>query len=127
MSTYFKAVDTSEGSVHVLTKTRWLGFIPMPHTSVMPQGAADLKRLGTFIKWTTRDATTLATLHEAIVRLVQQNGVSGLVEIGNSVKMTERVASTVGGDWRDIVKQAVRDGVAFPVPDEVLRYIKGFM
>jgi hypothetical protein len=78
-------------------------------------------------KWTTRDATTLATLHEAIVRLVQQNGVSGLVEIGNSVKMTERVASTVGGDWRDIVKQAVRDGVAFPVPDEVLRYIKGFM
>ena len=99
----------------------------MPHTSVMPQGAADLKRLGTFIKWTTKDATTLATLHEATVRLVQQNGVSGLAEIGKSVKMTERVASAVGGDWHDIVKQAARDGVAFPVPDEVLRYIKGFM
>jgi hypothetical protein len=127
MSTYFKALDTSEGLVHVLTKTRWLGFVPMPHTSVTPQGAADLKRLGTCIKWTTRDATTLATLHEAIVRLVQQNGVSGLAEIGSSVKMTERVASAVGGDWRDIVKQAARDGVAFPVPDEVLRYIKGFM
>ena len=127
MGTYFKAIDTSEGLVHVLTKTRWLGLIPMPHTSVMPQGAADLKRLGTFIKWTTKDATTLATLHEATVRLVQQNGVSGLAEIGKSVKMTERVASAVGGDWHDIVKQAARDGVAFPVPDEVLRYIKGFM
>jgi hypothetical protein len=127
VGTYFKAIDTSEGLVHVLTKTRWLGLIPMPHTSVMPQGAADLKRLGTFIKWTTKDATTLATLHEATVRLVQQNGVSGLAEIGKSVKMTERVASAVGGDWHDIVKQAARDGVAFPVPDEVLRYIKGFM
>jgi hypothetical protein len=126
MSTYFKALDTSEGLVHILTKTRWLGFIPMPHTSVMPQGAA-LKRLGTFIKWTTRDAAALASLHEAIVRLVRQNGVSSLVEIGNSVKMTERVASAVGGDWRDIVKQAAIAGVAFPVPDEVLRYIKGFM
>jgi hypothetical protein len=98
MSTYFKALDTSEGLVHVLTKSRWLGFIPMPHTSVMPHGTADLKRSGTLIKWTTRDATTLATLHEAVVRLVQQNGMSGLAEIGNSVKMTERVASAVGGD-----------------------------
>jgi hypothetical protein len=99
----------------------------MPHTSVVPQGTADLKRLGTFIKWTTRDSATLATLHEAIIRLVQQNGLSGLVEIGNSVKSTERIASAVGGDWRDIVKQAARDGVSFPISDEVLSYIKGFM
>ncbi|SRR5258708_9859785 len=126
MTTYFNALDTAEGLVHVLTKTRWLGFIPMPHTSVMPH-AADLKRSGTFMKWTTRDATTLGTLHEAIVRFVQQNGVSGLVEIGNTVKMTERVASTVGADWHDIVKQVAQDGVAFPFSDEVLKHIKGFM
>ena len=125
--TYFKALDTSEGQVHVLTKTRWMGFVPMPHTSVMPHSAAALKRLGTFIKWTTNDPATLATLHVAIVRLVEQVGISGLVEIGNSVKMTERVAKTFGGRWQDIVKQAAQDGVAFPVPDDVLRYMKGFM
>ena len=127
MSTYFKALDTSEGRVHVLTKTRWMGFVPMPHTSVMPHSAADLKHLGMFIKWTTNDPATLATLHDAIVRLVEQVGISGLVEIGNSVKMTERIAKTFGGSWQDIVKQAAKDGVAFPVPDDVLKYMKGFM
>jgi len=99
----------------------------VPHTSVMPHGATDLKHLGTFIKWTTRDDTTLATLHKAIVGLVQQGGASGLVEIGNSLKMTERAASAVGGDWHDIVKQAARDGVSFPIPDEVLRHVKRFV
>jgi len=127
MSTYFKAFDTSEGQVHVLTKTRWMGFVPMPHTSVTPHSAGDLKQLGTFIKWTTNDPATLATLHDAIVRLVEQIGISGLVEIGNSVKMTERIPKTFSGSWHDIVKQAAHDGVAFPVPDDVLRYMKGFM
>jgi len=127
MSTYFKTLDTSEGQVQVLTKTRWMGFIPMPHTSVTPHNATDLKRLGTFIKWTTNDPAVLATLHDAIVRLVEEGGISGLVEIANSAKMTERVAKTFGGSWRDIVKQAAHDGVSFPVSDDVLKYIKGFM
>ena len=127
MSTYFKVVDTNEGQVHVLTKTRWMGFVPMPHTSVTPRSAADLKRLGTFIKWTTNDPATLATLHDAIVCLVEQVGICGLVEIGNSVKMTARVAKTFGGSWHDILKQAAQNGVAFPVPDDVLRFMKGFM
>ena len=127
MSTFFKALDTSEGQVHVLTKTRWLGFVPMPHTSATPRSAGDLKRLGTFIKWTTGDSATLSTLHDGIVRLVEQVGISGLVEIGNSVKMTARVAKTLGGSWQDIIKQAAEDGAAFPVPDDVLQYIKGFM
>ncbi len=127
MSTFFKALDTSEGQVHVLTKTRWLGFVPMPHTSVTPRCAGDLKSLGTFIKWTTKDPATLSTLHDAIVRLVEQVGISGLVEIGNSVKMTSQVAKTFGGRWQDIVKQTADDGVAFPVPDDVLRHMKGFM
>ena len=110
----------------MLTKSRWFGFLPLPHTSVMPQGAADLRRLGTFIKWSTRNATTLAMLHEAIVSLIKQTGPSGLVEIGNSVKMTERVASAVGGNWHDIIKQASQDGVSFPISDEVLMHVKSF-
>jgi hypothetical protein len=126
MSTYFKALDTADGQVHVLTKTRWMGIFPMPHTSVTPRNAIDVKHLGTFVKWTTNDPPVLATLHDAIVRLVEQVGISGLVEIANSVKMTEQVAKTVGGDWRDIVKQAAQDGMALPVSDDVLKYIKGF-
>ena len=127
MSAYFKALDTSEGQVHVLTKTRWMGLFPIPHTSVTPHNAGDLKRLGSFIKWTTKDPATLATLHDAVVRLVEQVGISGIAEIGNTVKMTERVAKSFGGDWHDIVEQAGQDGVAFPVPEDVVRYMKGFM
>ena len=101
----------------------------MPHTGVLPHpcSAADVKRLGTCIKWTTHDPATLASLHQAIVGLVKQVGISGLVEIANSVKMTARVAKTFGGNWHDIIKEAARDGVEFPVPDAVLRQIKGFM
>ncbi len=127
MSTYFNALDTSEGVVHVLTKTRWMGFVPLPHTSVMPRSGAELKRLGTLIKWTTKDAATLATLHKSIISLVEQFGISGIREIADSARMTDRVAKTFGGRWQDVVKEAGREGVAFPVPDEVLGYIKGFM
>jgi len=127
MSTYFRAVETNDGQVHVLTKSRWMGFFRMPHTSVTPRSATDVRRLGTFIKWTTSDPATLLALHDAILRLVEQFGASGLVEIANSVKMTARVAKTFGGSWRDIVKAAAQDGVAFPVPDDVLRRMKGFI
>ena len=99
----------------------------MPHTSVTPRSAGDLKRLGTFIKWNTSDSAKLSTLHDAIVRLVEQVGISGLVEIGNSVKMTQGVAKSFGGDWRDVIKQAAQDGVEFPMPDDVLKHMKGFM
>jgi len=104
-----------------------MAFFPMPHTSVMPHNAPALKRLGTFIKWSTNDAALLATLHDSIVHLVEQVGISGLVTIKNSVKVTERIAKTYGGSWHDIIKQAAQEGVLFPVPEEVLRYIKGFM
>ncbi len=124
MSKYFTAVDTDEGSVHILTKTRGMGFVRMPHTSVTPRSAADMKRLGSFIEWSTNDAAALAALHESVVRLVQQHGAAGLVEIGNMVKTTERVASAVGGDWHDIVRQAAQDGLPFPIPDEVLKHVK---
>ncbi len=127
MTSYSKALSTDEGLIHIVTKTRWLTFVPMPHTSVMPHNAPALKRLGTFIKWTTKDAAQLSTLHDAIVHLVEQVGISGLAEIVNTVKVTERVAKTCGGNWHDIIKQAAHDGVPFPLPDEVLRYIKGFM
>jgi hypothetical protein len=124
-------VDTKEGQAHVSTKSRWLYLFPMPHTGVMPYpcGATHLKQLATFIKWTTDDPAVLAKLHESICRLVQEVGVSGLVEIANSARMTERVWKTFGGarpGLQEMVEMAAKDGVAFPMPREVLKYLKGF-
>jgi hypothetical protein len=129
MSAQSTIVDTKEGQAHVSTKSKWLYVFPMPHTGAMPYpcSAADLKRLSVFIKWNTNDSSTLTTLHNAIVRSVKEFGISGLVEISNSVKMTQQVAKTFGGSWHDIIKQAAQDDVAFPLPDDVLKYIKGFM
>lgn len=127
MSTYSTAVETSEGLVNVLTKSRWLAVVPMPHTSVMPQGPGDLKGLGSFIKWSTADSAMLSTLHEAIVKLVKEFGASGLVEVGNSIKTTAHLAGAIGADWHDVVKQATQDGIVFPIEDNVLAYVKNFL
>lgn len=130
MSTYFKALDTNEGQVCVLTKTRWMGFVPMPHTSVTPHSAADLTRLGVFIKWTTNDPPTLARLHDAILRLVEEVGISGLAVFANDMRVAQRTAKTFALEWHDVVNHMIEEmaqkGVAFPVPDDVLRYIKAF-
>ena len=126
MSTYFKTLDTSEGQIHVLTKTRWMGFVPMPRTSVMPHNATDLKGLGTLIKWTTNDPAMLCSLHDAIVHLVEEIGISGLFEIANCVKMTEQAVGRLGIDWRGAIKEAIQKGIIPPVSDDVLRHIKGF-
>jgi hypothetical protein len=93
----------------------------------MPHDRSQLGRLGTAITWTTNDAATLHTLHSHIVALVREFGVSGIREIANSAKMSDHVAKTFGGSWRDVVTaRAAQDGVPFPMPDEVLRYVKGF-
>lgn len=129
-SKYFEVVDTNEGQVHVLTKTRWLYIFSMPHTSIMPHRGSALMPRGTLIKWTTNDPVLLGTLHDAIVRMVQEVSISGMVEIAQLAKVSERVWKTVGGPGsglHEIVKQAAQDGVSFPVPEHILKYIKGFM
>jgi len=131
MSKHSTIVGTKEGQAHVSTKSKWMGVVSMPHTGVTPHpcSAADLKRLGTFIKWTTDDPAVLTKLHDAIVTLVQEVGASGLVEIANSAKMTEQVWRTLGGagsGLKSIAEEAAREGAPFPMPAEVLKYLKGF-
>ena len=131
MSKYSSIVKTNEGQAHVSTKSTWMYFVPMPHTGILPHpcSAGDLKRFGTFIKWTTNDPVVLSDLHDAIVHLVQEVGVSGLAEIRNSAKMTEGVWKASGGTGcglKEVVGMAQQEGVSFPVPDEVLKYVKGF-
>ena len=79
MATYYDSVETSDGIAHVLMKTRYLGIIPVPRTSVMPHKGSELGRLGTAIKWTTKDAAILCTLHSRIVELVREFGVLAFV------------------------------------------------
>ena len=130
MSTIFKMVQTKEGRVFIITKRRWMGIFPWPHTSVMPEHAAELKHLGTFIQWSTQDPALLETLHDAIVQFVGEAGISGLFDFANGVKKYERIwkeASPGSGPWlHEMCRQAVEDGVHWPLPEEVLRYIKKF-
>lgn len=131
MAAFSTIVETKEGQAHVSTKSRWVAVFPMPHTGILPHpcSAADLKQLGTFIKWTTDDPATLQKLHDAIVRLVQDIGVSGLVEVANSAKMTEQMWKASGGagsGLQEMVQMAAQDGADFPIPSDVLKFIKGF-
>jgi hypothetical protein len=127
MSKYFKALETTEGRVHVITKSRWMGVVPMPYTSVVPHKAGDLARLGTFIRWATKDPAMLSTLHDSVVRLVEEVGISGLVEIANNEKRTERVAKTMGLTWRDLAEEAAKSRASIPLLDDVLKHVKRFM
>jgi hypothetical protein len=125
VTTFFDTVETGEGLTHILTKARWLGIVPMPRTSVVSRATADLRRWGTLIKWTTKDPVILASLHEAIVRLVQQIGPSGLAAVRNSVITTQRIAVFSDTNWRVEVEEATRNGRLL-IPDEVLRHLKTF-
>jgi hypothetical protein len=95
----------------------------MPRTAVMPHNRSQFGRLGTAVRWTTSDAAPLRTLHGRIVELVREFGVSGVREIANSARMSDRVAKTFGGSWRDVAASAAQEGVAFPMPDDVLRHV----
>jgi hypothetical protein len=131
MSKHSTIVYGKEGQAHISTKSRWMGLVPMPHTGVLPYpcSAGEIKRLGIFIKWTSNDPVVLEKLHDSIARLVREIGVSGLAEIRDSARMTEGVWKTFGGKGcglQQAVEMAAQDGVVFPLPADVLIYVKGF-
>jgi len=129
MSKYSTIVETAEGQAQIMTKSRWMYVVPLPHTGIMPYppSAADLK-CGTLIKWKTDDPAVLAEMHNSIVRLVQELGISGMMEAANSAKMTEQVWKKFGGvgsGMQEVVEMAAQDGVSFPIPANILKYLKG--
>jgi hypothetical protein len=128
---YVTTTKTPGGLVTVRTRQRYFfGLFPYPHTSVSPESAGELKRFGTVIKWTTDDPVQLEKLHGAVLLLVWEFGAPGLAEIANSAKMSERVwkaLGRVGPGLHKLADEAGREGAPFPVPPEVLKYIRGFM
>lgn len=113
-----------------MTKSHRMGIFPYPHTSVMPYHAADLKHLGTFIHWSANDPILLEKLHSAIVQFVVEYGISDLFEFANGVKKSDRIWNETGVDSRtwlqEMSRQTLEDGVIWPLPEEVFRYIKKF-
>lgn len=126
MTKYFTTLDTEEGRIHIVTKSRWLGIFPMPHTSVVPHRGADLPQLGTFIQWEPSDSTSLRTHHDAVIRLVEERGISGVANIARDEKRTEQVAKTMGLTWRALADEAAKSRAPIPDLDDVLKHVKRF-
>lgn len=129
MADYSTIVNTKEGQAHISTKKRWMFFFWMPHTGVLPYPcrATDLKQFGTFIKWRTSEPATLEKLHNAIVQLVQEIGVSGLAEVVNSAKAAQQIWRTFGGadsGLQDIARVADQHGIKIAILSEVIEFIK---
>jgi hypothetical protein len=104
--TLLTTVETNEGTVMLLTKTRYLWFLKLPRTSVMPYSADKLASTGVQFQWTTSDAKTLETLHNLLVRVLREG--IGLSEL--------RGIADLGGNF---MKFGNKLGVGLPfIPDD---------
>jgi len=88
-ATYLTKVETHEGDVMVLTKTRYLLFLSIPRTSIMPSRVGELGRLGVQFHWTTSDLNVLESLHNSVVQTLREGvGLSdlrGIADIGQKL------------------------------------------
>lgn len=125
MAKYLTILQTEEGPVQVVTRSRWLYIFPMPYTSVVPHRAADLARFGTFIRW--QSSASLKACHDAVIYLLQERGLSGVADVAAGEKRTARVAKAMGITYPELVDEAVRSREAIPDLDGVLKYVKKFM
>ena len=89
MATYYDSVDTSEGIAYVLTKTRYLGIVPLPRTSVMPHSGRELGSLGTAIEVAHERPCDTTDILVALSSWFGMTGVSGIREIANSARMSD--------------------------------------
>ena len=127
MTSLFKTLQTDEGLVQIITRDRWLYIVPLCYTSVVPSTRGDLARLGTFIKWNTTDSAMLRSLHEAVIRLVDDVGISGLADIAAGEKRTHRTAKAMGISYRKLCDEAIKSRDPIPILDGVLKHVKNFM
>lgn len=127
MSKHVTVVNTDEGHVTVMTKSRWLAIIPIPHTSVVPESYSDLGRLGTFIRWLPSDAAALKAHHAAVVHLVEERGISGVARIAADEKAAARTAKTLGLTYQEMAEEVRNSRAPISDIDDVIRFVKKFM
>jgi hypothetical protein len=84
--TLLTKVETIEGDVMVLTKTRYLFFLGIPRTSVMPWRAGELPSLGIQFQWTTNNPGALESLHNSLVQVLREglrlSELRGIADLG---------------------------------------------
>jgi hypothetical protein len=124
-----KIVESADGFVHVVTKSRSAGLLPDPHTSIIPANSAAVKSLGIVIHWRTREPSTLKKLHQAVIAMVEANSLITLVEIVNLAKCPPSALRKVGIEGAGlyaVAKDWQNHDVPFPFPSEVVEHAKGF-
>ena len=83
-TSYATKIETHEGDVMVLTKTRYLFFLSIPRTSVMPTRMGELGRRGVQFHWTTGNPSALQHLHNSVVQALREGvGLSELRAIAD--------------------------------------------
>ena len=78
---YLDKIETDEGAFMVLTKIRYLGFLKMPRSSVMPFKTAQFAATPGFqIHYSTSDPQVLHEWHKMIVALVRKGLFQAMAE-----------------------------------------------
>jgi hypothetical protein len=127
MTTLVKTLQTDEGVIQIITRNRWLYIFPLCYTSIVPNSRGDLVGRGTFIRWNTTVSAMLPSLHEAVIRLVEDVGISGLANIAAGEKRTHRTAKSMGMSYRELCDEAIKSRDPIPVLDGVLKHVRNFM
>jgi hypothetical protein len=82
--TLLDKIETPEGSVIVITKTRYLWIVPLPRTSVMPWRATQLVDRGIQFHWNSSKHDTLQFLHNSLLQTLREGlGLSDLRRIAD--------------------------------------------
>jgi hypothetical protein len=84
-TTFLTRVQTREGEVVVMTKTRYLLVFSVPRTSIMPWRVEQLGRSGVQFQWTTKDRNLLERLHGQVIEVLQEISLTelrGIADLG---------------------------------------------
>lgn len=87
-TTFLTNVETLEGEVAVITKTRFLFFFNSPRTSVMPSSLMELGEKGIQFQWATSSPTSLERLHNLLVQALQEVSLTelrGIADMGKQL------------------------------------------
>ncbi|MBZ5543623.1 MAG: hypothetical protein LAO07_08085 [Acidobacteriia bacterium] len=80
---FLTRVQTREGEVVVMTKTRYLLVFSVPRTSIMPWQAEDIGRMGVQFHWATKDRNLLEQLHNQLVDVLREINLTDLRSIAD--------------------------------------------
>ena len=87
--TILDKIETPEGTVLVITKTKYLWLFPLARTSVMPSRASELVSRGIQFHWNTSKAKDLEFLHGSLLQTLREglslSDLRGVAELGRGL------------------------------------------